>query len=325
MGLVEARIVGVVGAAHRVDVVLLHQCQVATHVVQVHHRAGLRVGVVAVDTPQGERPPVEMQDGVLHADLTHAHPVGDDLVRTGHDQGVKVWVLGAPQVGVEDVEHSPVAEAVPAHEGGEGSGGNYCTRGVAQLQGGGHRLSTEARSHLDGGCCLSSQHGGGGVVEQDRAWAVQQVDVPDDAAGTELVLVLEVGPVAPLEHEHGQPVVPRTNKAGDVELAGGVRDLAVPHVAAVEPYVEAGIHPLEVQVGARRVVPDQIVEIPDVAGARVVLRDVGRVERNGVADVGVLMLVVTEVLPRTWYLDRGEVPGRVVRCVEALGEVVDAG
>ena len=38
-----------------------------------------------------------------------------------------------------------------------------------------------------------------GVVEQRRLRAGQQVDVAEDAGGAELVLVLQVGAVAPLE------------------------------------------------------------------------------------------------------------------------------
>ena len=78
--LVEAGVIGVVGAAHRVDVVPLHEGQVAVHVLQVDHRPGGGVGVVAVDAAQGQRPPVQAQDGIDDIDLAQPHPIGDHLV-----------------------------------------------------------------------------------------------------------------------------------------------------------------------------------------------------------------------------------------------------
>ena len=346
--LVEARVVGVVGAAHRVDVVLLHQAQVPQHVLQVDDGAGGGIGVVPVDTAQGDGPAVEADDGVTHLDLADAHPVGDDLVGRGDDQGVEVRILGAPQVGGLNVQTGPVGVAVVAGEGLQLTGGHHCTVVVDELDGGGDgpvpvgALDLDeggGRAGVEAGSSHRAERGGGDVVEQDGGRAAQEVDVAEDAAGAELVLVLQVGAVAPLEHQDGQTVGAGTDELGDIELRGGVGDLAVADVGAVEPHVEAGVHALEGQVGAGGGGVRGVVEVADVGAAGVVLGDVGRIEGDGVADVGVLVVVVAQVLPGTGHLNHGEAlrnGGRALLAVlvvglgglllpEGLGELVDAG
>ena len=135
--LVEARVVGVVGAAHRVDVVLLHQAQVPQHVLQVDDGPGNRVGVVPVDAAQGDGPAVEVHDGVAHRDLTDAHPVGDDLTGRSDDQRVEVGVFGAPQVRGLHGEPGAVGVAVVAGEGLQLAGGHHGAVVVDELDAGG--------------------------------------------------------------------------------------------------------------------------------------------------------------------------------------------
>ena len=102
--LVEARVIGVVGGAHRVDVVLLHEPQVALHMGEVDGGPGDGVGVVAVDAAQGGGPPVEPHDDAVGADLAQADAVGDGLIGCDEGEGVEVGVLGGPWVGGGDLQ-----------------------------------------------------------------------------------------------------------------------------------------------------------------------------------------------------------------------------
>ncbi len=133
------------------------------------------------------------------------------------------------------------------------------------------------------------------VVPQVPLFPAQDVHVPEDAAHAELVLILEVAAVAPLQHQYVDLVVPGGHEIGDVELAGGVGDLAVAHEPAVDPEVEAGVHALE-HDGPAAVVLGQH-EVPPVQAAGVLLRHVGRVVGERVAPVGVLVPVVAVHLP----------------------------
>ena len=89
-------------------------------------------------------------------------------------------------------------------------------------------------------------------VAQTRLGPTQDVDIAEDATHAELVLVLQIAAVAPLEHQNGQLVVARPQVVGHIELAGGVRDLAVADQIPVDPEVEAGIHTLEIEQGPGR-------------------------------------------------------------------------
>ena len=124
----------------------------------------------------------------------------------------------------------------------------------------------------------------------------KEVHVSVDAAHAQLVLVLQIAAVAPLEHQHGQGVVAGGEVAGDVELAGGVGHLAVAHKLAVYPQVEAGVHALKVQEPA---VGGGVghIDVAHVQAAGVLLGDIGRVAGEGVAHVGVHVAAIAVVLP----------------------------
>ncbi len=64
--------------------------------------------------------------------------------------------------------------------------------------------------------------------------------------------------------------------------------LAVAHIAAVKPYIKAGIHPLKMQIGPGSTLIPLIAEITDIGTARVILRNIGRIKGKGIADIGVL-------------------------------------
>ena len=226
-------------------------------------------------------------------------------------------------MGVGHSQHGAVGVSGVVLGRGERALGHQVALGVVQTQRGGREPSAEGAAHGDGGG-VGSQSGGGDVVEERRAGARQEVDVPEDPGGAELVLVLQVGAVAPLEHQDGQAVGARLNDLGDVELAGGVGDLAVADVLAVEPHVEAGVHTLQDQVGLRRVRVRRVLDVAQIDPAGIVLGNEGRIEGDGVADVGVLVPVVPLVLPGAGHGHPIHAVQRDVAPPEGLGHVVDA-
>ena len=163
------------------------------------------------------------------------------------------------------------------------------------------------------------------IVGHHALRALEQVHVPDNARHPEFVLVLQVGAVAPFEHQHRQDVLPFPQGLGDVEFAGGMGDLAVADVPAVHPDVEAGIHPFKVQVrpGCRRV--RMISKVTDIGAAGVFRRNKGRIRRNGEFDVGILVAVVAEILPHAG--DRNGVEPGYVKTVlkEPIRQIINAG
>ena len=96
------------------------------------------------------------------------------------------------------------------------------------------------------------------------------------------------------------------NEVGDIELGGGVGHLAVANVRAIEPHIEAGVHPLEREIRAGCLGVRCIVKIPNVGAARVVLGNMRRIEGDRVAHIGVVVVVITQVLPGAGHLDHAE-------------------
>jgi len=76
---VEAVVVGVVRAAHGVDVVPLHGDEVVTHVGQRDGLAGAGMVIVTVDPVDLHRSVVDQQLPVADLDGAEAHPLADDL------------------------------------------------------------------------------------------------------------------------------------------------------------------------------------------------------------------------------------------------------
>ncbi|GJC92965.1 hypothetical protein ColKHC_01791 [Colletotrichum higginsianum] len=98
----EARVGRIVRAPQRVDVVVLHDEQVALGVLEGHGAAELGVVLVSVDAPDADGHAVDRDEAVLELHLAEAD-VLVDRVRAERDvDAVEVGGLGRPLVGVRD-------------------------------------------------------------------------------------------------------------------------------------------------------------------------------------------------------------------------------
>ena len=132
------------------------------------------------------------------------------------------------------------------------------------------------------------------IVAQVRARPPQQVDLAEDAGEAEIVLILQIATVGPLDDEHGEPVLPADEEIRHVKFARAVADLAVTGKTAVEPDIESAVHALEIQkirlsavrLGFKRA---------QIQAAGVVLRHMRRVDGKRIFKVDVVGLVVRAV------------------------------
>ena len=92
-----------------------------------------------------------------------------------------------------------------------------------------------------------------------------------------------------------------------------MRHLTVPHILAVEPNIEAGIHALKVQICLRCIFIGDIHKIAQISAAGVIHRHIRGIYRERIADVGILVLIITVVLPNT-----GDGDGVPAACIKAL-------
>ena len=261
--LVPPRDVGVVGRPHRVDVHLLHQLHVPKHRRLGDDVGALRVVLVTVDAADRHRPPVHLQQPVLHFHAPKADAGRRELdgaaVWTGQPQRqpVEGGRLGGPLTGPVDrcrVGRRRFAAQRDVDREDAGLWPHGVARRVQQLVGddvGSGRAQPSVR-HRD----IQGEAAVDEVVLQlathEKVADVggghgDQVHVPVDAADPPEVLTLQVAAVAPSVDLHRHIVCARPHGVGDSELGRRAASLAVAGQVAVDPDVEGGVDAVEVQ------------------------------------------------------------------------------
>ena len=321
--LIEHGRVGVVAGADCVKVILLDHSQIPLHVLYADNRAGNGIGVVTVDTAELDGVAVQEHHVVLNVDLPEANAVGDDFVRGFQKQGVQIGLLGIPEDGVLHGQNCLMSKSATVLEGLDSCGCHRLVSRIEDFDLGSSYVAVVSETDPDS-CLFLIQQRGGEVIADAVLRTAQDVDIAEDARGTELILIFQVAAVAPLQDNDCQGVLAFLNSLGDVELGGGVGNLAVAQVLAVQPHVEAGVNALEVQVCLGSVCILGIHKVAQIGAARILIGNKGRICRERITDVGVLVLVIAMVLPDAG--DRDGIPGRsiVTLLVEEVFEVVDA-
>ena len=310
---VEARVVRVVGGADGVDVVALHHGDVACHRLERDRVAEVGVRVVAVDASEQDGPAIHQHLLALDLDGAEADLEALDLqdaalgVLQREQQLIEAGGLGRPLArrrdprGHRDGALSLGAElGRPAHAPLQ----DDLALGIEEPCGHGARpgrlgaVVSDCRADLELRVlvCLIQRRADPHVAHVDGGRR-EEIDVAEDAVEPPEVLVLEIRPVRPLEHLHGQHVVPWAHEPRDVELRGDVRPLAVADGLAVEPDVEGRVDAVEVQehlpprpsLGQR--------EAPAIAADGIVVGHEGRIDGVGVPHVRVVRPPVAVHLP----------------------------
>ncbi len=268
--------------AHRVDVELLHQRDVALLRGLRHVPAVVGVGLGPVHAL--EQHPLAVDQQLLVADL--------DLAETDRLTGD----VRGPPVGAGEGEHDgvqvrrlvgPLGRVAHGHgelDVGPGTGhvrrpagrGDLVAPRVAQARGDAVHAgrATGLVAELDGrgqrrvgvrGVQVGPQRH---VLDVGRRGGAQR-DRAEDARVPPLVVVLQVRARAPPVHLHGDPVVAGPQRPRDVELGGRVAALVVADVPAVDPDEVAGRDTLEAEHGRPLRPARREVEVPGVGAGRV--------------------------------------------------------
>ena len=101
--------------------------------------------------------------------------------------------------------------------------------------------------------------------------------------------------------------------------------LIVAQVLTVEPCVQAGVHTLKVQICSGGVLVCGVLELGYIAAAGIFIGYIGRVSGERIADVCVVVLVITVVLPDTGNRNSIIVSGVKTQFIEQVGQIVDIG
>ena len=269
----------------------------------------------AVHPPQPQRPAVEQHLPPLHRDIPHPHRQADDLLAGAQFQPVEGRGLGGPEPG-RIQRNGQIVCGLALCRGGSVR--------IPQLPFQGPGAAGPLHPDLDHrfGIPLAAPGAHPDIPDMLRG-PRQQIHVPEDAGHAELVLTFQIGAHAPLEHQHRQQILPGMHKVGDIELAGGVGDLAVSHPLPVDPDVVKAVYPLKVQIEP----PAAKVRVQGKAGAvgaaGVLMGHKGRIVRDGIPHVAVLVFVQPLHLPAGGHRHGGKLPVVKLRPAELLRHGAD--
>ena len=93
-----------------------------------------------------------------------------------------------------------------------------------------------------------------------------------------------------------------------------MRDLAVAGILSIEPDKKAAVNSFKIQINSWRIDIFMVSKFSDVGSTGNILREIRRIKWKRVADVGVLVVVVSVVLPYAGYRN-----GIIIRQVTAGG------
>ena len=255
---VEAALLRVMAGADGVDVVLLHQFEVAPHQLLRHDVPGVGGVLVDVDALDHHALAVDEEVRALHTGGAETDARAGVfglaiLAGQGEQGGVEHRLLGAPGPHVRDdvveIDHLSVGELCG---GGDRFGlllaPDFTSFRIEQGQGdagpagtaaGGSELDAEVQHAV---AQVLAQGGFDNQVADQQLRTGGQVDVALDAADAPEVLALIIAARTPAVDFHRQEVLAVLEVGGQVELRGVLGILGVADLPAVEVEDEPGLH-----------------------------------------------------------------------------------
>ena len=286
--LVEARVIGIVRGADRVDVVLLHELQVAAHAIEAHGAALVIVVIVAVDAMHLKVSAVEVDmialDRHLGKPLAMRNVLADlvavvDLKRKVIEEGV----LGVPEVGIGNAALGMAVDALARSH---------------------HVLAIVERKH-DAGSALGHriERDQSGIahavhaepkVDQVRGGTLHKVHIAEDARGPPHVLILDIAAIAVLQDLDRKQVVALDERVGHVELGRQARALGHADKLTVDVQLAIALDAVEANDLASagrngRKVDDALVDARGVVGGN---ERLGHRERETLVGIGKVAIAV---------------------------------
>ena len=337
---VPAAVVGVVAGAHAVDVVRLHQGDVAEHGADADHGAERGVALVPVDALELDGRAVEQEPAVPHLHGAEAHVHALDLGRVAHvvlqqeQEGVEVRRLGGPGLHARHVDrqlHALLVARVDADVlGARGADARALVVqvGVEFVIGYAVRLAVVVDPGADvqaaGRAAVEELRAGHGVAHVDLGQR-QQVDVPQDSGHAPLVLVLQVGAVRQAVDLQREQVGAGLHHVGDVELRAQVRPLGEARLLPVDVDGKGAVHRVKADEDAPVVLRPEgrHGEFAAVEADGRLVRHARRIVGKGIGDVGILVAPIPVHLPDAGHGHLAPVGlPLIIRAVEALRDLL---
>ena len=333
---VEPRIVGIVGTAHGVHVMLLHQVEVATHRLLRQRPAVVGVELVAVHPEDRDGLAVDQQLVVAHLHRTEADALGPHLGhrsvgRAQRDDGaVELGRFVVPRGdpgnldaagdhragpdGARDQLRERFAVFEDRHLRCGESGESAAAKGRYRKL---HRPARLGRSEVHAHLDLEGARGPvrrktrrEGNRPECRATGRDQPHRAVQSGQPPLVLILEPRRGRPLGHEEFHLVGPPPQSVGDVERGGQTAVGAAADPAAVHRHRDAAVGAADLEQRAATAPPRRHRERPPVDARRVVLGHRRRIRRERHDHVGVARRSELERLAALQHPRAGHLDGR---------------
>ena len=117
---------------------------------------------------------------------------------------------------------------------------------------------------------------------------MQQRHIAENPAHAPHVLIFQIASVAPAQNHHGQAVLASTQHAREIEFGRQTAVLGIPHPLTVAPEMKRRVHAIKDNAGLPALEPRVLhFKCERVTTDRILCRNKGRIDGNGIGDVGV--------------------------------------
>ncbi len=298
---IEVGVVGIVGAAHRIEVVALHQQQIPLHGGAIN---GITLGgmvFMTVGTTNKQRLTVDPQQTTtdLHHPKAHIARLTLDgaalLVQQGQGQAIEMRRLGAPLARRSHVEPELGAIVIRPFLI-NGLGADRLAQGrdplATVIEIGLYRQPSpigDLQGNLETTIPIAGiQLGGHPDIHQMAERFVQQADGAEDPRQPPHILIFQIGAVGPAQHQHRQPVATALQIRSQIEFGGQAAVLGVADPATVAKKVEGTANPVKDDPALAACQPaGGQIELAGVATGGILCRHARWITGKGVLDIGV--------------------------------------
>ena len=142
---------------------------------------------------------------------------------------------------------------------------------------------------------------------------LQKIDIPEDTAHPELILIFEIRTIAPFQDKYGNRILALFYHVCHIELARCMGHLTV-----------SGIHALKVQVHLRSLLILRIRKRMHIRTTRNILRHIRRIKRKWIAEIRVLMRVIACHLPDTRHRNLIKIRRIITALIKCIPHIIDA-
>ena len=237
--LVEARVIGIVRGTHRVDVVSLHELQVAAHTIEAHGAALVIVVIVAVDAMHLKVSAVEVDMIALNRHLGKTLAMRNvlaDLVAVVDlkRQVIEEGVLGVPEVGIGNAALGMAVDALTRS--------HHVLAIAERIHNAGSALGHRIERDLSGVALAVRAEP---KVDQVRGGMLHKVHIAEDARGPPHILVLDIAAIAVLQDLDRKQIVALDECVSHVELGRQARALGHADKLAVDVQLAIALDAVE--------------------------------------------------------------------------------